>query len=380
MEEMSTHVSPSSPLSNETIPLIEEYETKSGINILPNQCELCKKILSNKKNLKKHLKLHSNARNYICKICNKSYKRSDHLRRHMISHDPEPNYYECEFCFKRFSLNYHLTSHLQNVHRQPKVKVYKCPDCDMCFNKKSKLFLHQKDFHNAVFDKIPCYYPYCCKSYVSEQKLNDHIQKFHMNIINYPNPNNVKEDDIIFTNNINDTNNNNNNDNENCSECNIDNKEFESENSASNKEKKYFKCPYNNCLKVYSSQYNLSVHIKTFHLKIKSYLCSICPNKYFHKVSLKKHLMLEHKCSFEELQKLDEQNKNNNNIKEEIIQEVKKNLEYEGLYHNSISEGQNSETNEEIINSESASYEKKNSDYFLDEFNKNMINEMKIFD
>ena len=89
--------------------------------------------------------------------------------------------------------------------------------------------------------------------------------------------------------------------------------------------------------------------------------------------------MIEHKCSFEQLQKLEEQNKNNNNIKEEIIQEVKKNLEYEGLYHNSINEGQNSEANEELKNSESASYEKKNSDYFLEEFNKNMINEMKIF-
>jgi hypothetical protein len=379
MEEMSTQVSPSSPLSDTIISLKEEYETKSGINNLQNKCELCGKILSNKKNLKKHLKLHSNVRNYICKICNKSYKRSDHLRRHMITHDPEPNYYECEYCLKRFCLNYHLTSHLQNVHGKAKIKVYKCPDCDLCFNKKSKLFLHQKNFHNAVFDKIPCYYPYCNKSYISEQKLNDHIQKFHMNIIN--NPNNIKDEHIFFNN----SNSNNNNNNDNCSELNDDYKEMESENSGTNKEKKYFKCPYNNCLKVYSSQYNLSVHIKTFHLKIKSYLCPICPNKYFHKVSLKKHLMIEHKCNIEQLKKyLDERNQNNNNIKEEIIQEVKKNLEYEGLYPNSASEGQNSETNEDINNSrkisESSSYEKKNNNYFMDEFNKNMINEMKIFE
>ena len=144
MENISTQFSPSSTLLNNIITLKEENETKSGINILPNQCELCGKILSNKKNLKKHLKLHSNVRNYICKICNKSYKRSDHLRRHMITHDPEPNYYECEYCLKRFCLHYHLTSHLQNVHEQAKIKVYKCPDCELCFNKKSKLFLHQK--------------------------------------------------------------------------------------------------------------------------------------------------------------------------------------------------------------------------------------------
>jgi hypothetical protein len=56
MEEISTHVSPSSTLLDNIIPLKEENETKSGINILPNQCELCGKILSNKKKFKKTFK------------------------------------------------------------------------------------------------------------------------------------------------------------------------------------------------------------------------------------------------------------------------------------------------------------------------------------
>ena len=101
----------------------------------------------------------------------------------MITNDPETNYYECDLCLKRFSLNYHLTSHLQNVHKK-KIKVHKCPYCDMYFQKKSKLFLYQKNSHNLIFDKIPCYYPYCNKSYISEQKLNDHIQKYHIKLIN----------------------------------------------------------------------------------------------------------------------------------------------------------------------------------------------------
>ncbi len=82
----------------------------------------------------------------------------------MITHNPEPNYYECEYCLKRFSLNYHLTVHLH------KLKVYQCPDCDLCFNKKSKLFLH-KDIHNLVSEKIPCYYPYYNKIHISEGKI-----------------------------------------------------------------------------------------------------------------------------------------------------------------------------------------------------------------
>ena len=371
MEEISTHVSPSSPMFKDIILLKEENETKSGTIIFQNKCELCGKILSSKKNLKKHLKLHSNIRNYICKICNKSYKRSDHLRRHMITHDPNPNYFECEFCLKRFSLNYHLTSHLQKVHGQKKLKVYKCPDCDKYFLKKSKLFLHQKDFHNFVFDKIPCYYPYCNKSYITEQKLNEHIKKFHLNLIN--NPNNFEEGEI-FSNNKNDNI---------FNEFIKDNKELESENT-SIKEKKFFKCPYKTCLKVYSSHYNLSVHIKTFHLKIKSFICSLCHNKYFHKVSLKNHLMIEHKFDKEQLNKfLEDPINKNNDIKKEIIEEVKRSLENEGLYPNSIYESQGCETKDEFYSSSKnidICEERKNSQNFIEEFHKNMINEMNLYD
>ena len=373
MENISTQVSPSSTLLHNIIPLKEENETKSGNNILPNQCELCGKILSCKKNLKKHLKLHSNIRNYICKICNKSYKRSDHLKRHMITHDSEPNYFECEFCFKRFNLNYHLTSHLQNVHGHKKRKEYKCPDCDLYFQKKSKLFLHLKDFHNSIFDKIPCYYPYCNNSYFSEQKLNDHIRKYHMNIIN--NPNSIKENEIFINNNENIFN----------EFIDNDNREIESDNS-SNKEKKFCKCPYKNCLKVYSSHYNLSVHIKTFHLKIKSFVCALCSNKYFHKVSLKKHLMIEHKFDNEQMKKfLEDPIYKNNNNKEEIIEEVKKSLKQEGLYHYSSSENKENENLEEykyinsirnIVNSK----EGKNSEYFFEEFQKKLINDINYHD
>lgn len=377
MEEISTHVSPSSDQLDEIISIKEENETKSGANISENQCDLCGKILSSKKNLKKHYKLHSNIRNYTCTICNKSYKRSDHLRRHMITHNPEPNYYECDYCLKRFSLNYHLTAHLQNVHSNNKLKVYQCPDCDLCFNKKSKLFLHQKDIHNLVSDKIPCYYPYCNKSYISEEKLNYHIQKYHMNLINNQNNNNS---DNIFSDNMNNIFNDTNEEN---------NIEIKSENS-STKEKKYYKCPYKECLKVYSSYYNLSVHIKTFHLKIKSFCCSICLNKYYHKVSLKKHLMIEHKFNNEQLKKYwEDSSKNTDNIKTQVvIEEVKKNFIDEGLYQNSCCENENeneataNENNNEEqsynskIISDEASNERKNNEYFLEEFHNNMLEEI----
>ena len=363
MEEISTQVSPSIYVNKDSIELDEDYETDlvGETSTFEKQCSICGKVLSCKKNMKKHFKLHSNERNYICKICHKSYKRSDHLKRHMIIHDPEPNYFECEYCLKRFNLKYHLTSHLQNVHGRTDFKIYKCPDCDECFHKKSKLFLHQKDVHNLVVDKIPCYYPYCNKSYISEQKLNYHIQHTHLNLIQ-----NSKEgiftnqkrnaDDNIFS----------------FANSAEQNKDIDSENSSN--EKKFFRCPYNECLKVYSSHYNLSVHIKTFHLKIKSFVCSLCGNKYYHKVSLKNHLMIEHKLNQNRLQ---ECLNAKFEIKNEVVEVAKKKLENEGLYKEESFEKEKSlSLNTSRKNSEDGSNESKNNEYFFNEFHKNMINEI----
>ena len=367
MEETSTQVSPSMYPFNEEIELNEENELldKGETKSFESKCSICGKVLSSKKNMKKHYKLHSEERNYICKICDKSYKRSDHLKRHMITHDPDPKYFECDYCLKRFNLKYHLTAHLLSVHGGANLKIYKCPDCDECFHKKSKLFLHQKKIHNLKVDKIPCYYPYCNRSYISEQKLNYHIQHTHMNLINnskegiFQNQKNI-DNDIIF----------------NCNNLDNMNKDLDSENSLN--EKKFFRCPYKECLKVYSSHYNLSVHIKTFHLKIKSFVCYLCGNKYFHKVSLKNHLMIEHKLNQNKLQ--DALNKKIE-LKDEIIQQAKKDLEMEGLYkEESFEKDKNLSLNNSRKISEDGSHESKNNEFFVKEFHNNLFNEINMIE
>ena len=343
----------SSPLTDSP-KLLSDSETKS--ESIENKCEICGKILSNKKNLKKHYKLHLNLRDYVCTICNKSYKRSDHLKRHMVVHDPEPNYYECEYCLKKFNFNYHLTAHLKNVHFESKQKQYECEKCHLFFNKKRKLYKHQNTEHQKVIEKIPCYFPYCNKSYITKQKLEDHIKKFHMSNLN----NNIVQDqnEIIFKNN-NISNENNINDNNN--DINENNDDF------SEKNKKYFRCPYKECLKVYSSHYNLSVHIKTFHLKIKSFACELCDNKYYHKVSLKKHLLMEHKCNNDDLEKHLNNSlyKSNNELKNDVFINAKKKLIEDGIMtnndnfeNNSIEKNNSSEKNAAPIFNEEESFTK----------------------
>ena len=64
-------------------------------------------------------------------------------------------------------------------------------------------------------------------------------------------------------------------------------------------------------------------------------------------------------------------------LKEEVIEEAKKNLENEGLYkEDSFSKEKLLNLDTSRKNSEDGSNESKNNEYFLKEFHKNMINEI----
>jgi hypothetical protein len=62
----------------------------------------------------------------------------------MIIHDPEPNYFECEYCLKRFNLKYHLTAHLQNVHGRTDIKIYKVESSSILDD-----YISEAEFNNS---------------------------------------------------------------------------------------------------------------------------------------------------------------------------------------------------------------------------------------
>ncbi|CAI2366980.1 unnamed protein product [Moneuplotes crassus] len=53
-------------------------------------------------------------------------------------------------------------------------------------------------------------------------------------------------------------------------------------------------CQEPGCLKAFSSEYNLRVHIKTAHLKIREFKCKLCSNEYLHKKNLVEHIKRDH--------------------------------------------------------------------------------------
>ena len=92
--------------------------------------------------------------------------------------------------------------------------------------------------------------------------------------------------------------------------------------------------------------------------------------------------MIEHKFNNEQLKKYwEDSSKHADNMKSQVvIEEAKKNLIDEGLYQNSCGENEVTGNEEQSYNSkiisDEASNERKNNEYFLEEFHNNMIEEI----
>lgn len=64
-----------------------------------------------------------------------------------------------------------------------------------------------------------------------------------------------------------------------------------------------FSCYYSNCNKKYKSKYNLTRHINSMHLGIKSFICSLCQKSFVSKQTLLEHEFLHtgerpYKCNY----------------------------------------------------------------------------------
>lgn len=105
-------------------------------------CNICGKKLSGKSVLETHLKMHSGEKNLFCKHCNKAFSSKEYLTRHERSHSGVKPY-QCEHCNKCFTQRGTLKAHLR-IHSGE--KPFKC-HCGKSFRTKTHLVVHYKS-HN----------------------------------------------------------------------------------------------------------------------------------------------------------------------------------------------------------------------------------------
>ena len=87
------------------------------------ECNICHKIMSTKKILNRHLRLHTNSGNFTCHLCSKSFGLKSSLEFHMRTHDiTKP--YKCNLCHTTFTEKSTAIRHVKKQHTEINYNSY----------------------------------------------------------------------------------------------------------------------------------------------------------------------------------------------------------------------------------------------------------------
>ncbi|CAC5360939.1 PRDM5 [Mytilus coruscus] len=128
---------------------LEKYKDKMMYNSDTGQwgCSICKKSLSNKTNLLRHISLHDEDLNesHVCPFCNRIFKYHRYLMHHITYMHNGLEKEECLICHAKFTKKTSLQRHLE-LHTGESVqkKILKCEVCGKKFKGGKELTIHTR--------------------------------------------------------------------------------------------------------------------------------------------------------------------------------------------------------------------------------------------
>lgn len=165
-----------------------------------------------------------------CQECDKSFSKHDQLKRHVSIHTGKLPY-ACSECEKSFPTPSKLKAHGRTHSNE---LLYHCGqvNCESSFSKWSELQKHMKTNHSNLSCHI------CSRTFKRKDILTSHLKTHDPS--HFPNI------------------------------C----------------------CPVDGCERMFTSEKSLSVHVKSYHLKIKPFGCNWpdCESKFSHKHLLERHM------------------------------------------------------------------------------------------
>ena len=101
----------------------------------PHKCNICEKLFTQSRYLKRHMLKHTDQKPHKCDICGKQFAYPSMLKQHMLTHTGEKPY-KCGICDKKFTRSWTLYQHME-LHTGE--KSHKCNICETSFAYASSL-------------------------------------------------------------------------------------------------------------------------------------------------------------------------------------------------------------------------------------------------
>ncbi|XP_049797036.1 zinc finger protein 660-like isoform X2 [Schistocerca nitens] len=133
----------------------------------PHECDVCGKSFTESSDLKRHVLTHTGKRPYKCTVCGKSYTQSGHLKVHELIHTGKRPH-ECDVCGKSFTTSSNMKRHIL-IHTR--TRPLRCYVCGKSFTQSGNLKLHE------LIHKVerPHECDVCGKSFIQSCHLKNHL-------------------------------------------------------------------------------------------------------------------------------------------------------------------------------------------------------------
>lgn len=102
-----------------------------------SQCYICQKTFSRPNGFMKHLKVHTEEKNYQCITCGAQFRRSDHLSRHQLIHEAPK--FKCDVCDMTFRRSDKLLEHRR---KHAESMNFTCENCGLGFMELASIKTH----------------------------------------------------------------------------------------------------------------------------------------------------------------------------------------------------------------------------------------------
>uniref|UniRef100_A0A336KM29 CSON013291 protein n=1 Tax=Culicoides sonorensis TaxID=179676 RepID=A0A336KM29_CULSO len=141
----------------------------------------CSKKFSSRNYFLRHLRVHNAPLDFTCVVCKKVMSKKIELKRHMTLHLPEEDKkFQCDQCERRFHLKRQLESHNKNVHE---TRDSVC--CDICHKIFASRISYNQHFRLQHMEFTPEICPHCGKTAKSKRYAHKYSQTNMSNLWRY---------------------------------------------------------------------------------------------------------------------------------------------------------------------------------------------------